>query len=129
LPDVLQENWRAENIIGYSGKDFFDVLTCKRNADPQSGEYKRAYECVWGLLCDASLQKIMHGKNLTKTLALGIYLDEAEKKGESVFENGTFGELLVYGSLHFEQTRQSIVYSEPTRPDDDQIIHKGLLEP
>jgi hypothetical protein len=129
LPDVLEENWRAEKIIGYKGEDLYDVLKCKRDADPESAEYKKAYECVWGLLCDASLQKITHGKELTKTPAYGVFLDEVDRRGEKIFEDGTFGELLVYGSLHFEQTRPSIVYAKPVKPDDNQILHKGLLEP
>jgi hypothetical protein len=129
LPDSLEENWRAEKTIGFGGPKFFDVLKCRLDADPQSPEYKKAYQCVWELLCNASLQKITHGKNLTKTQACGVFLDEAYEKGDYVFENGTFGELLIYGSVNFEQTRPSIVYSEPVRPDDNQFIHKRLLEP
>lgn len=129
LPDVLEENWRAEKIIGYEGEDLYNVLKRKRDEDPESEEYKRAYDCVWALLCDASLQKIAHGKQLLKRPACGVFLDEADKKGEKVFENGTFGELLVYGSLRFEQMRASIVYAKPVKPDDNQILHKGLLEP
>lgn len=129
LTDSLEENWRAEKIIGYKGEDLFDVLKCRRDADPGSAEYKRAYECIWALLSDASLQKFTHGKNLTKTQAAGVFLDEAYQRGEYVFESGTFGELLSYGSVHFEQMRPSVVYVDPVRPDNNQIIHKGLYQP
>jgi hypothetical protein len=129
LPDVIEENWRADKITGWKGEDLFDVLKCKTDADPESTMYKRAYECIWGILCDASLEKITHGKHITKTPALGILLDEAEKNGDRIFGDGTFGELLVYGTVHFKQTRPSIVYVEPIRADENQIIHRGLIEP
>lgn len=73
------------------------------------------------------MQKITHGKNLTYEPACGVLLDLPENLGKDC-EPGTFGELLRYGSVHFEQTRGKINYLEPERPAPNMIIHKGFTE-
>lgn len=128
LYDVLYEDWAAEECIGFEGKDFFDVLAAKRNIDPESEEYKRAYKTIWRLLTKSTLQKVTHGKNLTKMPALGVFLDKEENKNIDV-ESGTFAELMRYGSVYFEQTRLAMEYVKAIRLDDKVIIHKGLTEP
>ena len=72
------------------------------------------------------MQKITHGKNLTKTPALGVIWDEKESEGKDV-EPGTFADLLRYGSVHLEQIRESIHYVKGEKPE--LVISKGLLEP
>jgi hypothetical protein len=55
------------------------------------------------------MQKITHGKNLTKTPAWGLIWDEKGNESKDI-EPGTFAELLRYGAVRFEQTRESITY-------------------
>ncbi|KAL2073896.1 hypothetical protein VTL71DRAFT_11222 [Oculimacula yallundae] len=127
--DSLEEDWGAETVVGFRGKELFDALAMKTKCDGEereSEEYKLAYRNAWRLLTGSSMQKITHGKNLTKTPALGILWDEEVNEGKDI-EEGTFAELLRYGSVHFEQTRESIRYVEGVRPD--LVIKKGLLEP
>jgi hypothetical protein len=128
LFDVLTEDWPAETVVGFNGQSLFDVFTTKLDADPESEEYKRAYETAWLMLTKSCMQKITHGKGLTKGLACGMLLDMEGNEGKDR-EPGTFGELLRYGSVHLEQTRENIDYVEPIRPDEIVIIHKGLMEP
>jgi len=125
LFDSLKEDWGAEETIGFIGQDLFDVLATKTDIDKESEEYKKAYKTVWRLLTKSSLQKITHGKKLTKSPALGILWDRAENEGKDV-EKGTFAELLRYGSVFFEQTREGIKYVEA--PREGIVIRKGLFE-
>ena len=124
--DVLPENWGGEATLGFpgSGEKMFRLFSVKRDADPNSEEYKEAYKLVWRLLTKSSLQKITHGKNLTNDIHLGVFWDE--NKGKDVGP-GTFAELLRYGTVHFEQTRTEITYIEAPRPQ--KTLKKGLLEP
>ena len=126
LFDSLSEDWGAEATIGFSGQDLFDVLTTKRDADPQSEQYRTAFKTIWRILTRSSMQKITHGKNLTKAPALGILLDMEENQGKDAAP-GTFAELLRYGSVHFEQSRETIEYVKAEKPKER--ITKGLLEP
>ena len=102
----------------------FQLFSMKRDADPDSEDYKEAYNLVWRLLTKSSLQKITHGKNLTNSVHLGVFWDE--NKGTDA-EPGTFGELFRYGTVHFEQTRPEIAYVKAPRPP--RTMKKGLLEP
>lgn len=126
LFDSLSEDWGAEATIGFSGQDLFDVLSTKRDAAPDSKEYQKAYKTIWRLLTRSSMQKISHGKYLTKGASLGILWDMDENEGKDVAP-GTFAELLRYGSVHFEQQRKEIEYVKARKPQ--QTIKKGLLEP
>ena len=126
LFDSLSENWGAEEAIGFSGQDLFDVLATRRDVDAESKEHRKAYETTWRLLTQSSMQKITHGKNLTKGLALGSLWDMKENEGKDMAP-GTFAELLRYGSVHFEQERQTIKYVKAEMPT--YRIKKGLLEP
>ena len=125
LFDSLSEDWGAEETIGFSGQDFFDVLATRRDVDVESKEYRTAYKTIWRLLTQSSMQKITHGKNLTKGLALGMLLDMKEDE-EKDMAPGTFAELLRYGSVHFEQEREAIKYVKAQKPT--YTIKKGLLE-
>ena len=110
LFDALSEDWGAEEEIGFSGQDLFNVLATKRDINRESEEYRRAYKTTWKMLTQSSMQKITHGKNLIKGLALGSLLDMKENEGKDK-EPGTFAELLRYGSVYFEQKREAIKYS------------------
>ncbi|KAF3940319.1 hypothetical protein ABW19_dt0201044 [Dactylella cylindrospora] len=123
--DVLEENFGAETVVGYQGQSAFDALCTKLDADPESEEYKTAYRLVWRLLTKSCMQKITHGKNLTKTPAWGLLWDLQENEGRDI-ASGTFAELLRYGSVHFDQVRE-IEYVDYKKPED--VMHKGLLEP
>lgn len=125
LFDSLSEDWGAEETIGFSGQDLFDVLATRRDVNMDSKEYQTAYKTIWRLLTRSSMQKITHGKNLTKGLALGILWDMEENEGKDVAP-GTFAELLRYGSVHFEQEREEIKYVKAEKPT--YRIKKGLLE-
>ncbi|KAF2794770.1 hypothetical protein K505DRAFT_241388 [Melanomma pulvis-pyrius CBS 109.77] len=128
LFDVLTEDWPAETVVGFDGQSLFNVFTTKLDDDPESEEYKKAYEATWLMLTKSCLQKITHAKGITKDLACGMLLDKKENERKDG-EPGTFGELLRYGSVHLEQTRERINYVDPIRPEEKVIIHKGLLEP
>lgn len=124
--NVLQENWGGEATVGFagSGEKMFDLLSLRLDSDPESPEYKEAYDLVWRLLTRSSMQKVTHGKDLTNSIHLGALWDE--NPGMDC-QPGTFAELLRYGTVHFEQTRESIVYV--TAPAPPEILKKGLLEP
>lgn len=123
--DSLVEDWAAEDTIGYAGQFLFDALKCRTDADPQSTEYQNAYKTIWRILTSASMQKITHGKALTKTPACGVLLD-APGNEDMDLKEGTFFELLRYGQVHFEQTRDDIAYVKGEMPE--MVIRKGLLE-
>jgi hypothetical protein len=127
LIDVRSEDWAAEQIIGYNGEDLFRIFTTKMDADCESESYKTAEKTVWRLLTRSTMQKIVHGKGLTHSLSCGTLLDLPENEGKDQ-EAGTFGELLRYGSVHLEQTRESIVYAAPVTVAPEFVIRKGLLE-
>lgn len=121
--DSLRECWGAERMIGFDGKELYAALSCRLDADPESEEYKKSYNLVWRLLTESSLQKISHGKHLTKGDNLGVLWDENEDKD---IEPGTFADLLRYGSTHFEQTRMKIARF-PAAPAKE-TLRKGLFE-
>ncbi|KAL1611879.1 hypothetical protein SLS60_000101 [Paraconiothyrium brasiliense] len=123
--DALNEIWAAEKTVGYDGNEIHKIFTTRLDADPESKEYKKAYEATWRLLTESSLQKITHGKNLTTDTHCGVLLDQQEG---SDCAPGTFGELLRYGRVHFEQTREQIAYRDAYRVEGDKVIAKGLLE-
>jgi hypothetical protein len=127
LIDVRSEDWAAEQILGYNGEDLFRVFTTKMDADRESENYKTAEKIVWRLLTKSTMQKIVHGKELTYSVSCGTLLDLPENEGKDQ-EAGTFGELLRYGSVHLEQTRESIVYAAPVIVAPEFVIRKGLLE-
>jgi hypothetical protein len=54
-------------------------------------------------------------------------MDLPENEGKDQ-EPGTFGELLRYGSVHLEQTRESIVYVDAVNVEEKFVIRKGLFE-
>lgn len=122
----LEESWAAEATIGFGGAVLYNALATKLDAPKDSEEYKTAYKCVWRLLTKSSLQKITHGKSLTKTPALGAIWEE-EGNLDNDHEHGTFAELLRYGTIHFEQTRDSIHYLKAPPPVE--TLKKGLYEP
>ena len=124
--DALEEDWGAETVVGYQGQPFFDALATTLDEDPESERYKTAYKLVWRILTNSSMQKITHGKNLTKTPALGLLWDLPENLNKDSKE-GTFAHLLRYGSVHFEQTRAEISTVQAERPK--KTMKKGVLEP
>ena len=124
--DSLVENWAAEPVVGFKGQDLFDALATRLDTDPESEEYKLAYKVVWRLLTRSSMQKITHGKNITKDPALGVLWDLEENRNKDC-EPGTFGELLRYCSTHFVQTRKGVAQIKVQKPAKTQ--KKGLLEP
>ena len=127
--DVLQENWGGEALLGFegSGQKMCDLLALKREPEKveSDAQQKEAYGLVWRLLTQSSMQKITRGKGLTHSVHLGALWDEPENQGKYCRE-GTWAELLRYGTVHFEQTRESIKLKKAERPKD--TIKKGLLE-
>jgi hypothetical protein len=123
---ALPECWPAETVVGFTGQALFDALATRLDADPECKEYKTAYKLVWLMLTSASMQKITHGKSLTKTPALGLLWDLPENEGKDI-EPGTFAELLRYGTTHFQQTRKDLAWEQTEKPK--MILKKGLLEP
>jgi hypothetical protein len=97
------------------------------DADPESEDYKLAKKAAWTMLTKSSFQKITHGKNLTHSMHCGALMDLPENEGKDQ-EPGTFGELIRYGSVYLEQTRESIVYVDPVAVAPKLVIHKGIFE-
>ncbi|KAK5945308.1 hypothetical protein PMZ80_002512 [Knufia obscura] len=125
--DVLKESWGAEETVGFGlGERIVELLGVRVDGDVESREWKDAYKLVWRLLSGSSLQKVTHGKGLTKAAALGVLLDRKENEGVDCAE-GTFGELLRYGCVHFEQTREEIELME-AKPVKMKM-KKGVFEP
>lgn len=124
--DALQESWGAEATIGFGGPLLFDALATPLDAPRDSDAYKTAHKLVWRLLTRSSLQKITHGKGLTKTVSLGVLLDEPQNADKD-HQAGTFAELLRYGTVHFEQTRESIAYVKAEKAP--LVLNKGMIEP
>lgn len=125
--DVVEEDWGGEATLGFKGfgQRMADLLTVKLDSDPDADEYKDAYKVTWRLLTQSSMQKITHGKGLTNDLALGIVWDQEEYEGKDCLP-GTFGELLRYGAVNFEQIRERIRVVDAPRPEE--TLKKGLLE-
>ena len=126
LFDVLPEDWGGEATLGFlgSGRRMFELLSLRRDSDPDSEEYKQAYKLVWRLLTKSSMQKITRGPDLTSDEQLGALWDRTEGKDS---EPGTFVELLRYGSVNFVQTRPEIAYVKA--PEPPTTMKKGVLEP
>ncbi|EHK25610.1 uncharacterized protein TRIVIDRAFT_189376 [Trichoderma virens Gv29-8] len=124
--DVLTENWGGEMTVGFegTGQKMYALLSLKRDIDPKSAEYKRASDLVWRLLTTSSMQKITHGKNLTHSVHLGMLWDDNSGKD---CEEGTFAELLRYGTMRFRQTREKIMCKEAAKAR--LLLKKGVLEP
>jgi hypothetical protein len=104
---------------------------CIRNltsdADPEGEEYKVAEKMLWGMLATGSIQEIAHAKNLTNSVWCGTLLDRPENEGKDCAE-GTFGELLRFGSVCLKQMRERIEYVQPVVVAEEFVIRKGLLE-
>ncbi|CAE7208171.1 hypothetical protein PTNB73_07583 [Pyrenophora teres f. teres] len=94
----------------------------KVDPNENSAEYKKAESLIWKMLAQSVLQKIIHVKGLTHSLHCGTLLDMSENEGKDGEE------LLRYGSVHVEQTRE-MEYIEAPAVKADVIIRKGLLEP
>jgi hypothetical protein len=124
--DALSENWGAETVVGFAGQQFFDALATRLDSDPESQEYKTAYRLVWRMLTKSSMEKITHGKGLTKTPALGLLWDMKDNENKDC-EVGTFAELLRFGCRHFRQTRDQIEWVQTEKPE--KTVKKGLFEP
>lgn len=126
--DALDESFAPEGEIGWHGKDLFNLLATKRtgpDADPSSPEHQLAEKVVWRVLADASMQKVTHGHGLMQGSTLGDLWDLPENEGKDI-EPGTFAELLRYGSVHFQQTREEIAYMDPEKSEF--VLEKGMLE-
>jgi hypothetical protein len=125
--DGAEEHWGAEMMLGFDGKgqEFLDLLSCRLDTDTDSEQYQKAYKLVWKLLTKTSLQKIAHAKNLTYKPSIGTLLDLPEHEGKDCAP-GTFADLLRYGSVHFEQTREKITCVEAPKPP--KTFRKGIFE-
>jgi hypothetical protein len=122
--NVLEEAWRAETLVGWRGSDLFEVLNTKLDAPAESQKFQLALNAIRSILAQSSMQKVYRGSELLKYPALGSIWDEKEN-GNKDCEPGTFAELLRYGSVHFEQTRD-IRYTR--NPQPTVTFMKGLFE-
>lgn len=92
----------------------------KANEDQEQAE-----RVVWETLAHSSIWKISHVKGLTHHPQLGSLLDAAENTGKDQAQ-GTFMELLRYGTVHFKQKRQSPWLLQAPRPEF--TLKVGLLD-
>ncbi|KAH8671736.1 hypothetical protein BX600DRAFT_487139 [Xylariales sp. PMI_506] len=126
--DAVSETWPAEMLLGFNvgGQSKLDVLSTRLDANENSEQYKLAHKVIWQILCESSMQKISHGKDMSVSVQLGTLLDSPEHADKD-HEPGTFAELLRYGTVHFRQKRLQIATRLPEakgRP-----VKKGHLEP
>jgi hypothetical protein len=126
--DAFREAWQAEMILGFNvgGQSKLDALSLRLDADKDSEAYRAAHKVIWNILSESSMQKVSHGKGLSHSVQLGTMLDMPENADKDHGE-GTFAELLRYGTLHFRQKRPSVnlmAISSQSEP-----IPKGHLEP
>jgi hypothetical protein len=75
-------------------------------------------------LNQASMQKITHAQSLALRPHLGTLLDQNPELNE---REGTFLELLRYGSVHFEQVGQGVRWQEAMEPPAEALIKEPLL--
>lgn len=69
------------------------------------------------------MQKVVHGESLTRDVSLGTLLDQPEHEGKDCAP-GTFGELLRYRAVHFEQTRSEITLVEANPVEPEAMIRR-----
>ncbi|KAF7505014.1 hypothetical protein GJ744_001468 [Endocarpon pusillum] len=126
--DAFEEHWPAESIIGFNGmgQKLMDLLSCPLDVDPSSQRYEEASKIVWRILSRSSLQKVAHGKNLLAAPTMGTLWSLPENKGKDAAE-GSFTELLRYGSVHLEQMREEVKCVVAPKPA--KTMRKGVLEP
>ena len=121
----LFEGWGetapAGRMIGWKGQDLFDVLATPLTGPPDE-RYDKAHKVVWHMLANGAMQKIYRGSMLVNP-SLGTLWDQNEGADHA---QGTFVELLRYGSENFEQTREMPRVEAPTVI---MTINKGILEP
>jgi hypothetical protein len=126
LWDALPEDFPAENTVGFAGADILKIFVTRLDSDGDETGYEKAKKATWTMIAQSVMQKITHGKELTYAPHCGTLLDLPENEGKDAAP-GTFGELLRYGSVHLEQTRE-MQYKEAAVVDSELIIRKGLLE-
>lgn len=125
LWDVLDEDWGAEETLGWDGcaQRMYDIFSLP--LDSVDGEEKQTAEAlVWRLLSSSSMQKVARGKGLMRNALLGELWDQDREDRDA--KVGTYAELFRYGSENFVQTRKEIRYVEAPRPH--KTLKKGLLE-
>ena len=92
-------------MLGFEnfGQKMLDILSLRYEPDKieTDPKQKEAYALVWRLLTKSSVQKITGGKGLTHSKNLGALLDDPVNAGKDCGE-GTWAEMLRYGSVHFE---------------------------
>jgi hypothetical protein len=125
--DTLPEHWAAEQMAARVGPHpwIMERLAMRRDQDVDSEDWKASYDLTWRLLTKSSLMKVTSGHGLTITPHLGVLWIQKENEGKDYAER-TFAELLRYGSVWFEQTREKIKYMNDLRPEKP--IKKTLLE-
>ncbi|KAF2116018.1 hypothetical protein BDV96DRAFT_598802 [Lophiotrema nucula] len=126
--NCLSEHWAAEEMAARTGPHpwIMERLAMRRDENAGSEDYKAGYEMTWRMLTRSSLMKVTSAQGMTITPHLGALWSRPENAGKDCAE-GTFAELLRYGSVHFEQTRESIEYFDDLRLKGP--IDKTLLEP
>ncbi|KAG9189824.1 hypothetical protein G6011_06692 [Alternaria panax] len=126
LWNALPEDFPAETTISFDGANILKVFYTRVEADEDEVEFAQAKKAAWTVMTQSVMREIIHGKELTYTPHCGTLLDLPDNEGKNVAP-GTFGELLRYGSVHLEQTRE-MQYIEAAVADSDLIIRKGLVE-
>ncbi|KAJ4293254.1 hypothetical protein N0V90_008536 [Kalmusia sp. IMI 367209] len=123
--NAMEENWAADVMMRRVGPHprIMELLATPR--DTKERDYEEARELTWRLLTRSSMMKVTSVQGMTRTPHLGVLWGLSENAGKDCAE-GTFAELLRYGSVHFEQKREAIEYFEPGMLDV--VVNKTLLE-
>lgn len=126
--DTGEEFARPEyqrSYVGF-GERAFKILQTPcigPEAQPDSEDYKDAEQMIWDLLANGSGWKVSHAHGMTHSKFPGGLLDENEGKDDQA---NSFGELLRYGPLHFQQKRQDVTLYPKREPVE--TFKKGILE-
>lgn len=103
----LQETYYFQQATEWSGTKQFDLLTMKRTGEGvvRDEKWHAAEIFVNDALANTSTMKLSHGPPGALDCFLADMWDSEELQGKDC-EEGTFGEYLRYGSVHFDQMRQ-----------------------
>lgn len=124
----LFEGWGetapAGRMIGWKGQDLFDVLatpTAKIEGGEGGERYEKSKRVVWHMLANGAMQKVYRGSMLVNP-SLGTLWDRSEGADGRV---GTWAEVLRWGSVNLEQTREM---ERVVAPRVVMTIEKEVLE-
>lgn len=124
----VAEAHRGEQILNWDGRRFHELLCLSRDEQTRlqrPHDWKAAHDLTWSILADSAIVKIFKAGTFFTSVTLGLVMEYPENAGMDDIP-GTWWELLRYGGLHFEQTREDMEYIPGPMPD--RIIENFVFE-